>query len=340
MIAQGLYIHESPLMQLPFMTPDILKHCKTKKRNISTVRQLLNLSEEERRGLLRSLEDDQYSVLMGVANKIPRLEVEGWRFKVLGEEVITPGSLVSLLIQVRVHQDGLPRSRRGSAKDGNSNDTDPSSPVDDKENLSPVSEIGTSENGVTGIISRSATERLRMFTDEEIAQLEAKVVSEEEKKSVWKKMDDSLNIVESYIPVHAPHYPADKKQNWWVFIGNGVANKIITFTKFSELDDDGRKIVKLQFQAPPKEGAFSLDVKIKSDSYRGVDAEFKVTLEIKHATVVDDFEDDISEPDEDSLAGQLTMMRSGQIPGESDKGKGKAGEDGADDDDDSDSDDD
>lgn len=38
-------------------------------------------------------------------------------------------------------------------------------------------------------------------------------------------------------------------------------------------------------------------------------------MEVKPAPVVEDYQDDISEPDEDSLAGQMALMKEGGLTG-------------------------
>ena len=51
MIYQAQYYKQSPLYQLPYMDPNILKHFDTKKRKISTIKEYLSLPEAEQRYL-------------------------------------------------------------------------------------------------------------------------------------------------------------------------------------------------------------------------------------------------------------------------------------------------
>ena len=49
MIYQAQYNKQSPLYQLPYIDPNILKHFDTKKRKISTIKDYLSLSDDEKR---------------------------------------------------------------------------------------------------------------------------------------------------------------------------------------------------------------------------------------------------------------------------------------------------
>ena len=53
-----------------------------------------------------------------------------------------------------------------------------------------------------------------------------------------------------------------------------------------------------------------------SDSYVGFDTKMEVTLTVADASQAAeiDAEDDISEPDEDSIAGQMSMLKNGGAP--------------------------
>lgn len=82
MLVQALPPHSSPLLQLPYITPEIISHCSKGKKNINTIEKLIDLPEEIRRNtLLKSLTDREYSCVLNVANKIARLECKEARFR-------------------------------------------------------------------------------------------------------------------------------------------------------------------------------------------------------------------------------------------------------------------
>ena len=74
---------------------------------------------------------------------------------------------------------------------------------------------------------------------------------------------------------------------------------------------------KMQFQAPQNVGLFTWKVFVVSDTFVGDEAVRDITLKIDDPSVLaaDDTnaEDDISEPEEDSLAGQMALMRGGSV---------------------------
>ena len=88
---------------------------------------------------------------------------------------------------------------------------------------------------------------------------------------------------------------------------------------------DTYRSYKMQFQAPQNVGLFTWKVFVVSDTFVGDEAVRDITLKIDDPSVLaaDDTnaEDDISEPEEDSLAGQMALMRGGSVkkrPEESD----------------------
>lgn len=74
---------------------------------------------------------------------------------------------------------------------------------------------------------------------------------------------------------------------------------------------------KIQFQAPQNVGLFTWKVFVVSDTFVGDEVSRDVILKIDDPSVLntDDAndEDDISDPEEDSLAGQMALMRGGSV---------------------------
>ena len=59
----------SPLLQLPHVEEDMLKYFNSRKRNIKSLKQLAQMKEEDRRSLLRSLNDEQYKDVIKVSRR-------------------------------------------------------------------------------------------------------------------------------------------------------------------------------------------------------------------------------------------------------------------------------
>ena len=73
---------------------------------------------------------------------------------------------------------------------------------------------------------------------------------------------------------------------------------------------------KIQFKAPQNVGLFTWKVVVISDTFVGDEASRDVVLKIDDPAVLDAEDandDDISDPEEDSLAGQMALMRGGSV---------------------------
>jgi len=102
LVVQALWDKASPLLQLPHVEEDMLKHFYSKRRNIKSLKQLAMMGDEDRRSLLRSLTDDQYKDLMKVLAGFPQLSVM-ITTEVVDDEtqhVVTAGSIVTVTIKV------------------------------------------------------------------------------------------------------------------------------------------------------------------------------------------------------------------------------------------------
>lgn len=80
-------------------------------------------------------------------------------------------------------------------------------------------------------------------------------------------------------PVHAPHFPVDKRPSWWVILCTAdMSSAIVPPIRLHDMS--GRRTVPLQFPAPHHAGAVKLAVLVRSDSLLGTDQERKVVLTI------------------------------------------------------------
>ncbi|RUS16941.1 Sec63 Brl domain-containing protein, partial [Jimgerdemannia flammicorona] len=124
-LVQAIYHKESALMQLPHLTPDILRqYYRQKRRHMRSIAQLMDLPEQDRKQLLKSLSSSQYLDVLEVAKKYPQLEVAKAKFRVAGDKIVTPGSIITFVLKLRAAQPGTAKA----------ND------VADKENVDPDNE--------------------------------------------------------------------------------------------------------------------------------------------------------------------------------------------------------
>ncbi|BFZ25302.1 hypothetical protein BsWGS_28341 [Bradybaena similaris] len=101
MVVQALDEKSSPLLQLPHITADMLRHFTTRKRNIRHISDLVNMKDEERRLMLRGLSDSDYLDVIAVCATLPYVEMTV-KTEVLDEEdpTITAGSIVTVTVKL------------------------------------------------------------------------------------------------------------------------------------------------------------------------------------------------------------------------------------------------
>ncbi|XP_033739797.1 translocation protein SEC63 homolog isoform X2 [Pecten maximus] len=106
MLIQGLNERSSPLLQLPHIGQDMLKHFNTKKRHIQRITDLIAMKEEDRRLLFRNLGNEEYRDIINVCASMPYVTMEV-RSEVLDDEdsTITAGSIVT--VTVELHRENM-----------------------------------------------------------------------------------------------------------------------------------------------------------------------------------------------------------------------------------------
>ncbi|KAI9250438.1 Sec63 Brl domain-containing protein [Phascolomyces articulosus] len=116
---------------------------------------------------------------------------------------------------------------------------------------------------------------------------------------------------------HTPYYPGEKKPYWWVFLGDPKVNRILVSPKkVTDITDE--QTVQISFPGPPKPGTYTFSLFVKSDTYVGTDIQQDIKLTIRDKSDLppeDEVDDSISEPEEDSIAGQMKLMREQGISG-------------------------
>ncbi|KAG6085949.1 hypothetical protein E4U33_000461 [Claviceps sp. LM78 group G4] len=287
-IIQALSPKASPLLQLPHFTPRIAAAVEGDSKLRMTVQQFMDLSDDKRRQLAVGkglLNEEEYKTCVSVAKQLPYLRVTKAFFKVTGERVIIPSSLVTLVIKGRFIPPGTENVPAVNEKD--LEDVDPAE--DDLDALT-----GRKNKTITG-------------TD-------GKPMSVEE---------------QSILPplAFAPHYARDHTPKWYAFLSDSKQGKMavppFVFDRFDSpmFDEQGKptfnmQTLKAQFAAPPQAGHYTFVMHVICDSYVGFDTKMQVTLVVEEAAKAVEMEvaDDISEPDEDSIAGQMHALKTGQAP--------------------------
>ncbi|KAI9330878.1 Sec63 Brl domain-containing protein [Obelidium mucronatum] len=263
-IIQASLPSRGPLGQLPYLTLDLLKQFVTAKRRVTCPREFVELPEQERRDLVKSLSDAEYNELFAIAQQYPLVRVSKCNFSVVGEEYITPGSIVTLAVTL--------------------------------EHITPEEAAREKQEGIIPI------------------DVNPPPVSHEEVKPQWFEQTAA-----ELFPTHCPYFPNEKNSAWWIMMGSPENNRLICLGKINNSGPPGSppKTCKLQFQAPPQPGQWKFHVFVKNDSSMGCDLNIEMTLivvdvpEISAAII----EEEMSEPDEDTIAGQMAALKAGKVPG-------------------------
>jgi translocation protein SEC63 len=291
-LIQALAPGASPLMQLPNFSDAVVRAVEGEhiKEHI-TVQQFMKMPEQQRHSLTVGaglLSEKQYSEAITVAQQLPVLDISRAFFKVMGEKVITPSSLVQLVVKARFIPPGCTSVP----------------PVNELD----LEDIDPDEDDLDALMGRKpAKNRATKLVD-------------------GKKVESKVETIQPPL-AHAPYFARDHSPRWHIFLADAKQGKMavppFTFTTFDKpiLDEAGKptfnvQTLKMQFQAPPQVGDFTFVMHMVCDSYLGLDTKMEITLHIddpaKAATV--DEEDEISEPDEDSIAGQMHALKTGQPP--------------------------
>lgn len=286
-LIQAIPPKASPLLQLPHFNNSIVAAVEGDSKTHMSVQQFMDRPDATRRQLAVGkdlLSEKQYESAITVAKQIPFLRVAKAFFKVTGERFIIPSSLVTLVIKGRFIPPGT-------------------------ENIPAVNELDL----------------------EDIDPDEDDLEGNSGKKKMIKGPDGKPILVDEQAVspplAFAPHYAREVSPKWYAFLSDSKQGKMavppFAFTKFDQpiVDDKGNptfnmQTLKAQFAAPPQAGHYTFVLHVVCDAYVGFDTKMEVTLVVEEASkaAAMQAEDDISEPDEDTLAGQMQALKTGQAP--------------------------
>lgn len=287
-LAQALPPNAPPrvrLTQLPNVSKADIDSFTPRPREMTEV-----LSALEEKG------DGRVSTVRKAISKWGRVEIVDAAFKVIGERVVTPSSIIFLVVKLRL--------------------TPPGSNTERKD------------------VSVDEAKRIVQYNDKKDEEF---LLSKQEAEDLPKSRSTGW--------AHAPHWPSSRKPTWWLVLGDEKQNRVvvppmrISDIPYADTESDrDYRTYKIQFQGPPSTGVFTWKLYVVSDTFVAEEASKDLTLSIEHPPAVDQepSEDDISEPDEDSLAGQMAAMRGGSVKKRKVEDEESDEESGTDDDEDGD----
>ncbi|KAI0389796.1 Sec63 Brl domain-containing protein [Xylariaceae sp. FL0594] len=285
-LIQAIPPKASPLLQLPHFTPAVVKAVEGESKEHTTVQEFMSLPDAERRKLVIGqglLNEEQYKTVIEVSQQLPYFQVEKAFFKVTGEKFIIPSSLVSFVVKGRFVPPGSTNV-----------------PAVDELDLE---DVDPAEDDLDAMLGRKKT----------VKDASGKIMSEE-----LKPVSPPLTF--------APYYARDHSPKWHVWLtekkSGSMAVPPFTFSTFDKpiFTADGKptynvQTLKAQFAAPGGAGNYTFNMHLVCDSYVGFDTEMDVVLSVEEASKAAQMtaEDEISEPEEDSLAGQMSALKGGPV---------------------------
>ncbi|KAJ3356348.1 secretory subunit [Allomyces javanicus] len=314
LLVQGTWHTVSPMLQVPHVTDAHVKALKAlAPQPVKSLQDLAEMDAAARRKVFRDLSDAQVEDMNGFLTGFPRIVLEKLDFRVLGEQAITPGAMVTCTIRIRLAPISISLAQLNGEYEAKK--------ARRAERVAEAKKLGLAKP------PRDAEDDDDEDDDEDF---DALGLDGEGDGARGK----AVKLAELPKLAHSPRFPANKRPTWWVFLGNVGSNRIINAVKVPDLRD--KKTIKIQFQAPNQAGVFPFSVFIKSDHWVGSDMRLDIQMKVEElsneararaAAAAAELEDDISDPDEDTLAGQMAVLR-GQRTRQSNAGDA-AGQDDA-----------
>jgi translocation protein SEC63 len=75
MVVQQMWDRESVMLQLPHIQTDMLRHFRTRRRNIITIEEFVAMKNADRRSLVRAISDEDYLDVMAVCSSFPHVTI-------------------------------------------------------------------------------------------------------------------------------------------------------------------------------------------------------------------------------------------------------------------------
>ena len=239
-LVQGVHPALPQVLALPHINTTAAQESK-----IKTVNAFVMASDLQRKPLLKDMSDREARQTIEVAHQWPKLELISAAFKVTGERIVTPGSIIQLVVRVRIS----PPSRPVSQPNGHLSH-----------------ELIGQEGGSGAVTPQEAIQAEEQDFDELIGRKQAGAEGEEAAPFAY-----------------APLYAERKQEVWWMYLGDHKVDRIFFQpAKFTDIGHSGRiRTLRISQQAPGNPGMYSFQLYVASDSYTGCDVrkDMKLTVE-------------------------------------------------------------
>ncbi|PVV05348.1 hypothetical protein BB560_000129 [Smittium megazygosporum] len=261
MLVQGVHEGCSPLLQLPYMDCITYKSI-AQNHALYGLSQAKNFPEADRRAAFSYL-GDKADIAIKSIDAIPEVEIARTILSVIGDRVITPLSIVTLILKVKL--------------------------------------VGSENVHIKDSFIKDVYKRAESTGDDDIEGIEKLFNDISKMKPLRTKSPEAL----------APYLAAKKQSNWWLILSN-MSNSRNVVSPILITDLISEKVISVQFQAPNVAGSYDFQVNIVSDSFVGCDISKHIKMVVSDPTLLPpepEVDDDISEPEANSFAAELSQAR-------------------------------
>jgi len=227
--------------------------------------------------MLQWASDRQYNEILHAARHFPTLHIITAKFKVVGEEAITPNSLATFIVKVKLTY-GLNELSAPSWDEA----TTAESFGDKVKDTTSVVAAALKDDGNVHTNRKQKIESSQNVDEEdnsdddlEIDDETGESIKKKHKRSILSRVFDEAE--NNNMPVYAPFFPEIKRPIYYIMLADSHSNRLICPpTKVINLTSEKR--ITLQFQAPPRIGKYELTCHIKGDGNVGVEEKEKVKV--------------------------------------------------------------
>lgn len=100
MLIQAVNVRTSPLLELPHITQDMLKHFTSRKIQIENIRDLISMKEEHRKHLMSFMTMDKYRDIINMCASLPFVKMKV-KYLVFDTSVTTTGCIVTVYVNLK-----------------------------------------------------------------------------------------------------------------------------------------------------------------------------------------------------------------------------------------------
>jgi len=260
LLTQGLWFHSNALLQLPHFDQQQIKQLNkvlttSSKSAGSTMDKVKELGAAKRREVLTSLTEEQHGDVDCFLMHFPEIEIT-FDARTEDEEDVQEGDVINLC--VKVERKHLPEEMAWA--DSDDEDDEPDEAIFEEQ-------LKEYEDG-----SEEYEEKKEQLMDEWRDAFFERAKKKREREKARNPQTGELGFaakpLRDPVPVHAPHFPFERHEQWMVLLVDQKTSRLIGYQKLTQ--NTRFEKVQLKFLAP-KEGIVQYEIHCLCSAYIGAD---------------------------------------------------------------------